>query len=117
MLVANCQVRYGVPCRLGNQRCAGQVGIRKNYGELLASISRGHVGRSAAAGLERGRNLPQTLVACLVSIVIVVALEGIDVAQNKCQRSFVTACDSNLSGEIQIKEPSISQFCQSILER
>lgn len=106
----NSQLRNSISrcfCHLGG---TGLSSIGKNQGELLAPVARSPVGGTAATGLDRNRNLLQTIVAGPVTVVVVERFEGIDVAKDQRQRSLVPARDQNLLRKIGVEESPVGEI-------
>jgi hypothetical protein len=114
--VRNVQPRDRASSRLGDPSRGGKLGVGKDDGKLLTAVSRNHVGRTAAAGLQRRRHLLQALIACLVSIVIVVGLEGIHIAHDEGQNTLLTVRDGHLTGKIGIEETPVGKTRQPVVQ-
>ena len=74
------QLHYRVLGCFSDLHRIAQLGLWKDYGEFLATESGRFVRRSAATSLQCGSYALQTLIASLMSIMIIVGFERIYIA-------------------------------------
>jgi len=92
-----------------------QLGLWKDQGELLATVSGRHVRRAAATGSKCGSDKLQTFIAGEVSVAIIVGLERIHIAEHQRQRAAVAARDGYLLAKMRIEAAPIGQTRESVL--
>ena len=110
------QLGDSISCCFCNPSGSVQIGIGEDQGELFAALSRRHVAWAAAARPQCGRHLLQTLIARLMTVVIVVRFEEINIAQHKRQTPFVATRGPYLGGEIGIEETPVGKTCKSVVQ-
>ena len=64
---------------------ASEVGVRQHAGEFLATVARDHVARPLQRRLQGRRDAAQAVVASLVAVAIIEALEEVHVDQHHAQ--------------------------------
>ena len=81
----NAGIEHLVDAALGHAFRLGRVGARQQRGKLFAAITRHQFARAFDAQAQNTRHLAQAFVAGLVTIVVVVALEMVDVDDQQRQ--------------------------------
>jgi hypothetical protein len=90
------------------------TGVRQKDRELLAAITRNDIGRACRAARQQLRHTPQAGVALLMPMMVVVALEVVDIDQQQAQRGAMAHYAHPLLAEPGVEASAVGDAGQGI---